>query len=105
MAALTPMNVYICANVLLVLAAALLESLRAVSPMLRRPMAYRHQLRLGQAAAMAALLLPLVSSLSGRSTFLPQSAQVWSAPTIRDGALALLTDQRTLVSLGSSGAS
>jgi membrane-bound lytic murein transglycosylase D len=105
MAALTPMNVYICANVLLVLAAALLESIRAISPKLSHPMAYRHQLRLGQATALAALLLPLVSSISGRSSFLPQTAQVWSAPTISDGALAALTDQRTLVSFGSSGPS
>lgn len=105
MAALTPMNVYICANVLLVLAAALLEGIRAVSPMLRSPMAYRHQLRLGQATALGALLLPLVTSFSLRSSFLPQTAQVWSAPTIGDGALAELTNQRTLVSFGSSGAS
>jgi membrane-bound lytic murein transglycosylase D len=105
MAALTPMNVYICANVLLVLAAMLLAALRAVSPMLRHPMAYRHQLRLGQAATLGALLLPLVSSFSGRSTLLPQTAQVWSAPTIRDGAFAGLTDERIGVSLGASGAS
>jgi membrane-bound lytic murein transglycosylase D len=104
MAAVTPMNVYICANVLLVLAAALLEITRAVSPMLRHPMAYRHQLWLGEATALAALLLPLVSSVAGRSSFLPRTAQVWSAPTIRDGALAALAEQQTLVSFGSSGA-
>ena len=56
MAALTPLNVYICANVLLVLAAALLRGVRVVSSLLRPPMAYRHQLRLGQAATLAALL-------------------------------------------------
>lgn len=105
MAALTPLRFYICANVLLVVAAATLEILRAVSPRLRRPMAYRHQLRLGQATALAALLLPLVSSFSGRSTLLPLSAQIWSAPTLRDGALAAHTDQRGLVSFGSSAAS
>jgi len=104
MATLTPMNVYICANVLLVLAAALLEGLRAASPMLRQPMAYRHQLRLGQAMALGALLLPLVSSFSGRSSLLPQTAQIWSAPTLRAGALAALTEQRLAVSFGSSGA-
>jgi membrane-bound lytic murein transglycosylase D len=105
MAALTPLKVYICANVLLVVAAATLEVIRAVSPLLQRPMAYRHQLRLGQATALAALLLPLASSFSGRSTLLPLSAQVWSAPTLRDGALAALADQQTLVSFGSTAAS
>ncbi|MES1262812.1 MAG: hypothetical protein ABUL69_00545, partial [Peristeroidobacter soli] len=80
------MNVYICASVLLVLAAVLLDGLRGVNARLRQPMAYRHQLRLGQALASAALLLPLVSSFAGRASFLPQTAQVWSAPATADGA-------------------
>lgn len=105
MATLAATNVYICANVLLLLAAALLQGVRAVGGRLRRPMAYRHQLRLGQATAMAALLLPLVSSLSGRPSFLPQAAQVWSAPTGGAGALAAITNQQTVVSLGASRAS
>ena len=65
MAKLTPLNLYICANVLLPLAAALLEGVRAASSRLRRPMSYRHQLRLGQAATLGALLLPLVGSSAG----------------------------------------
>jgi membrane-bound lytic murein transglycosylase D len=104
MAALTPINVYICNNVLLVLAAALLGGLRAVSPRLRHPIAYRHQLRLGQALTLAAVLLPLVSSLSSRGSLLPQTAQVWSAPTLRHGAPAALGDHRIAVSFGSSSA-
>jgi len=103
MAALTPLNVYICANVLLVLAALVLEAVRFFSPVLRPPIAYRHQLRLGQATALAALLLPFASAFSGRSSFLPQTAQVWSAPTTRVGPLA--ADQRIAVSFGSSGTS
>jgi beta-lactamase regulating signal transducer with metallopeptidase domain len=69
-------------------------------------MAYRHQLRWGQASVLAALLLPLVCSFfrSGPS-FLPRTAQVWSAPTIRDATFVTLSDQRDLVSFGSSGAS
>lgn len=104
MARLTPLNLYICANCLLVLAAALLEALRAVSPKLRYPMAYRHQLRLGQVGALAALSLPLVSSCLCRSSLMPQTAQVWSAPTIRDGSLAELTGHWIAVSFGSSNA-
>ena len=77
MAELTSLNLYICANVLLLLASTLLVSVRAVSSRLPRPMAYRHQLRLGQAATLAALLLPLVGSFAGRPAFLPQTAQLW----------------------------
>jgi len=103
-AELTPINVYICANVLLVLASALLDGLRAVSSRLQPPMAYRHQLRLGQAMALAALPLPLLGSFSGRSSLLPQTAQVWSAPALRDAASVPLTEPQALVSLGSSSA-
>ncbi|MFT3733421.1 MAG: M56 family metallopeptidase [Hyphomicrobium sp.] len=105
MAEITPLNVYLCANVLLVLAAALVESVRAVSPLLRQPMAYRHQLRLCQAAALAALLLPLLGSSSGRSGLLPSTAQVWSAPSASEGALPGPVQQRSHVSFGSSSAS
>ena len=105
MAGLTPLNVYICANVLLAVAAVLLEGVRRVGPKLRRPMAYRHQLRMGQAMALAALSLPLVSAFSGRSTFLPQTAQVWSAPTTGPGALADGTGELIRVTVGSSDAS
>jgi hypothetical protein len=87
MAELMPVNVYVCANVLLVLAAALVESIRVVSSVLRQPMAYRHQLRLSQAAALAALLLPIFSAFSGRPGLLPKTAQIWSAPTTVEGTL------------------
>lgn len=103
MAALTPLNMYICANVLLVLAAVVLNGVRVVSPLLPHPVSYRHQLRLGQATTLAALLLPLVGSVADRSSFLPRTAQVWSAPTTRSGALAEHTDQ--LIAFGSSGGS
>jgi peptidoglycan lytic transglycosylase D len=101
MAAVTPLNVYICANISLVFATGLLEGLRAISPMLRRPVAYSHQLRMGQAAALAALVLPLCSSLSGGTHLMPRTAQVWSAPTLRDGAHAL-TDRTVAVTFGAS---
>lgn len=101
MAALGPLNVYICAHVLLGLAAALLGAVRAVSTRLQRPLAYRHQLRLGQAMAVAGLLLPLLGAVSGRPSFLPQTAQVWSAPAASE-AHAVITGQRALVSIGSA---
>ena len=105
MAALTALNLYICAHVLLVLAAALVEGVRALSDRLQQPMAYRHQLRLCQLTTLAAPLLPLVSPFCGRSSLLPTTAQVWSAATTSDGALAVLSEQRTFLSLGSSAAS
>jgi membrane-bound lytic murein transglycosylase D len=105
MASLTGMNLYICANVLLVLAAALLGGLRAASARLRRPIAYRHQLRLGQIMAVAGILLPAVSLLSDHDSFLPQTAQVWSAPAMQNGAVSALPDHRITVSFASSNAS
>ena len=105
MPSLTSMNVYICGNVLLLLAAVLLEGIRAISARLRHPIAYRHQLRFGQALVAAAILLPVVSSLSGHDSFLPQTAQVWSAPTMREGALAAAEDHRIAVSQTSARAS
>jgi beta-lactamase regulating signal transducer with metallopeptidase domain len=104
MTELTPLNLYVCANVLLVLAAALVEGVRAVSPRLRQPMAYRHQLRLSQAAVLAALLLPLFSSSSSGSGLLPLTAQVWSAPAAAERALPGLNADPSLVSFGPSSA-
>jgi membrane-bound lytic murein transglycosylase D len=105
MASLTPINVYICANILLVLAAALLKAIRVVSPMLPEPIAYRHQLRFGEVMALAAVLLPLAGPFSRREGFLPQTAQVWSAPTMRNGALATPEAEQSVVSWLSPSAS
>jgi hypothetical protein len=105
MAELMPLNVYVCANVLLVLSAVLVEIMRFVSSLLPQPMAYRHQLRLCQAAALAALLLPLCSSLWRRAGLLPKTAQVWSAATAGAGALPAITQQRSRISFGASSAS
>lgn len=105
MASLTPMKAYLCANLLCILAAALLHVIRAVSSRLQRPVAYRHQLRLGQAVALAAVLLPLVSAFLGHGSVLPQAAQVWSAPTMSDAAPAAREAHRSAVSFGSSSAS
>lgn len=105
MAWLTPMNAYIGANILLILAAVFLGVIRAVSPLLRRPIEYRHQLRLGGVMALAAVLLPPLCSSSGGSGFLPQTAQVWSAPTMHAAAASAPEDHRLEVSFASSGAS
>jgi beta-lactamase regulating signal transducer with metallopeptidase domain len=105
MAELTPLNAYVCANILLLLAAVLTHSIRAFSSLLRQPMAHRHQLRLGQAVALAALLLPLLSSSSGRTGFLPNTAQVWSAPSTGEAAPPGWIEQASRVSFGTSSAS
>jgi membrane-bound lytic murein transglycosylase D len=105
MASLLPVNVYICANVLLIVAAILLDGIRAVSPLLRHRIAYRHQLRLGEALASAAVSLPFAGSFSGGGGFLPHTAQVWSASTMQSGALAAPDEHRTVVSFASSSAS
>ena len=89
MASLAAVNLYLCANVLLVLAAASLWAIRAVSARLQYPIAYRDQLWSGYSLAIATVLLPLTASLIGHESLLPKTAQVWSASTMRDGVHAL----------------
>jgi peptidoglycan lytic transglycosylase D len=97
------LSIYMSSNVLLVLAATLLAALRAISPTLRQPIAYRHQLRLGQALILAAVLLPAVCSLWSRHSFLPQTAQVWSAPALANATVPD-AEGAGAVSFGSSSA-
>lgn len=105
MASLASVNLYICANILLMLAAVLLAGIGAVSGRLLHPIAYRHQLGTGHALAMAAVLLPFVGLFSGHENVLPQTAQVWSASTMQNSAVDTLKDQRIAVSFAPSGAS
>jgi hypothetical protein len=90
-------NLYICANVLLVLAAALLAAIDRFGGMLPRPFAYRHRLALGQLLLVAAVLLPFTVLVSGHKSLLPQTAQVWSAPAMSGGSAAQREDHRIAV--------
>ena len=91
-------NFYIGANVLLMLAAAALVAIGAISSRLRHPVSYRHQLILGRLLMFAAVTLPLLNSLHDQSDFLPQTAQIWSAPSMQVLSPAAPT-QHTAISL------
>jgi membrane-bound lytic murein transglycosylase D len=76
-------SLYLCANLLLVAAAASLAAIRALSAVLPRPLTYRHLLLIGRALAIAALLLPALATWRGGSNLSPLRAQVWSAPSMQ----------------------
>lgn len=76
-------NLFISANVLLVLVAGVLAGIGLLSACLHHPLSYRQQLRLGQAVTLAAILLPVMGLMVGhRSGFAP-TAQVWFAGTMQ----------------------
>jgi beta-lactamase regulating signal transducer with metallopeptidase domain len=103
MASLAVVKVYACAHILLALAVLLLATIRIASRRLRRPVSYRHQLRLGQTLAVAIVLLPVFCLIPGRRDFLPQTAQVWSAPTLQDVSVARLEHPVISVSFAPPG--
>jgi membrane-bound lytic murein transglycosylase D len=102
---LTWANLYICANVLLLLVAGLLAAVDKVGGKLRRPVAYGHRLAIGHALLVAAVLLPLATLVSGEDDVLPRTAQVWSGPTMRSGAADAPADHRIAVPFAPPGAS
>lgn len=101
MMAVAAANVYICANILLLLAGALLFGLRTLCSKLSRPIAFHHQLKCGYALTVAAIVLPLVSFNAGYDERLTNTAQIWSAPTMR-GWSSQTTMPRTAISLTTS---
>src|SRR3569833_53468 len=105
MVSLALVNSYLCANVLLIVAALLLSGIRAASGKLTQPFSQRHLLRMAYAITAAVLLLPLVGGLWGQESLLPHSAQVWSGMTLHAPALHAPSDHRFIVSLAPAHAS
>jgi len=85
--ALTFVNGYLCANLLIATVAGLLTALRAINVRLSRPIAFGHLLPLANVFAMAALLLPSMGLLQVQSDFTFDAAQVWAAPAMRNHAM------------------
>ena len=81
MVPLAVVNVYLCANALLITAFILLSMLGRASRAMRQPIAYRHLLWIGYGLTMAALLLPLIRLPAAHGVKL-QTLQVWSAPSM-----------------------
>jgi beta-lactamase regulating signal transducer with metallopeptidase domain len=85
---------YLAANCVLLLAWLLLTAARRFT---RTPQAIpvRAQLAFGYAALLIALLMPSLAIFAGHD-YLPQAAQIWSAPTMRADAFPLDASHMTL---------
>lgn len=100
MVPLAVVNVYLCANALLITAFILLSMLGWVSRAMRQPIAYRHLLWIGYGLTMAALLLPLIRLPAAHGVKL-QTLQVWSAPSMHSRETGV-EDPRIAISMRSA---
>jgi beta-lactamase regulating signal transducer with metallopeptidase domain len=101
MTALDAANIYIVANLLLLIAAIGVATLRLVSRLSANPVDYRRQLRLAYVLSAAAVLLPFAPILSPRAEVLPQNAQIWSAASMRDSTVGAGSGHRIAISSAS----
>jgi beta-lactamase regulating signal transducer with metallopeptidase domain len=100
--ALHAVNMYITANLLLLLAAAGVACLRWVSGRLASPIAFRRQLRIAYALSVAAVLLPAVTLIPQRTELMPRNAQIWSAASMRDWSRSSENSHQIAISVASS---
>lgn len=100
--ALHAVNMYITANLLLLLAAAGVACLRWVSGRLASPIAFRRQLRIAYVLSVAAVLLPSVTPIQQRTELMPRNAQIWSAASMRDWSRSSDKSHRIAISVASS---
>jgi membrane-bound lytic murein transglycosylase D len=98
-------NAYVCANLLLVAAAALLAGIRALSAAMPRPFTYQHLLVIGRVLAVTAPFLPLLALWHGGSDLSPLTTQVWSAPSMHASATAIPDSAQIELGLDSQHAS
>lgn len=99
------MNMYITANLLLLLAALGVACLRWVSGKLANPIAYRRQLRTAYALSVAVVLLPLTLVMQQRTDLMPRNAQIWSAASMQDWSHSAENTHRIAISVASSDVS
>jgi beta-lactamase regulating signal transducer with metallopeptidase domain len=100
--AVNAMNMYITANLLLLLAAAGVACLRWVSGRLARPIAFRRQVRIAYVLSVAAVLLPSLTPLQQRTELMPRNAQIWSAASMGDLSRSFENSHRIAISVASS---
>ncbi len=98
-----PLQIYLSQNVLLLVAYGLLRGLQFVSSRSRHPLAYRQQLHAAYWLIAAAMIAPLPAVLAGGPHFLPATAQVWSAPSLRALSAAATSMPAATISLASTG--
>jgi beta-lactamase regulating signal transducer with metallopeptidase domain len=94
---------YLLANVLFVLAAIVLLTVRAVSAKLRRPVSYRQQLHLGCALIVGAIVGPWLTLPSGGADLVPAMTQVWAAPSMQAVGPSADSLAGVMISAGSLG--
>lgn len=100
--ALHAVNIYITANLLLLLAAMGVACLRWVSGRSASPIAHRRQLRIAYALTVVSVLLPSANVIQQRTELLPRNAQIWSAASMRDWSRSSENSHRIAISLASS---
>jgi beta-lactamase regulating signal transducer with metallopeptidase domain len=94
---------YLFANVLFVLAAIVLLTVRAVSARLHRPVSYRQQFHLGCALIVGAIVGPWLALPSGGADLVPAMTQVWAAPSMQTVGPSADSLAGVMISAGSSG--
>jgi membrane-bound lytic murein transglycosylase D len=98
-------NMYLAANLLLLLAAIGVACLRGVGGRSIVAIAYRSQLQIAYVLTIAALLLPSLSVVSQRADLLPRNAQIWSGASMRDPTRSSQDTHRIGISVASSAVS
>lgn len=101
MTPLDAVNMYIAANLLLLLAAGGIAASRFVSSRFQNPMDYRRQLQLAYVLSAAVLLLPCATALPAGAELLPRNAQIWSAASMSDSTPSLQGNDRIAISAAS----
>lgn len=95
-------NMYLVANLLLLLAAIGAACLRGVGSRSIIAIAYRTRLQIAYVLTIAAVLLPSVSLLSQRAELLPRNAQIWSGASMGDLTRSSQDTHRIGISVASS---
>jgi membrane-bound lytic murein transglycosylase D len=98
-------NMYLAANLLLLLAAIGVACLRGVGGRSITAITYKSQLQIAYVLTIAALLLPSLSVVSQRADLLPKNAQIWSGASMRDLTRSSQDTHRIDISIASSAVS
>ncbi len=95
-------NMYITANLLLLVAAVGVACLSWVSGRLGNSIAYTRQLRIAYALTAAVVLLPSTLVIQQRTELMPRNAQIWSAASMQDVDRGSEKSHRIEISVASS---
>ncbi len=94
----------IVTNVLFVIALGIAAATKAWSAQSERPILFRSQLRLTYALLGAALIAPWLALTTQSTSFLPEAAQVWSAPSMHIASAPTADDRHATISFAAEDA-